>query len=99
MPRYLKVQWHHDFADEPVLLYSDVDDAGSEIRKVEVYRDGRLDWADETRATGTTMLSESVMPSVEEIDDQQEFSAEEISAAEFDSAWDRATGSGELPDP
>ena len=45
MRRYLKVTWHHDFPDEPSVLYSEID-AGYEIRKVDVYRDGTHDFAD-----------------------------------------------------
>jgi hypothetical protein len=33
--KYLKVVWVHDLPGEPVLLYSEVDDEGWEIRKVE----------------------------------------------------------------
>ena len=57
--RYWKVVWHHDFADEPVLLYSEIDDAGMEIRKVEVYRDGGMDYADSSGSTGTMQLRHS----------------------------------------
>lgn len=46
---YLKVLWLHDFADEPVELLSEIGPDGYEMRKVERYRDGRLDFADETR--------------------------------------------------
>ena len=56
MKRYLRVTWHHDLAEEPVLIFSDID-AGVETRKVEAYRDGRMDCADENSASGTTQLS------------------------------------------
>ncbi|WP_181138938.1 DUF6881 domain-containing protein [Streptomyces sp. Ru72] len=44
---YLKVIWHHDFPDEPVGILSEVGEDRYEVRKVEVFRGGRLDWADE----------------------------------------------------
>jgi uncharacterized protein DUF6881 len=90
MPRYQQVRWHHDLADEPVLLYSEID-AGFEVRKVEVYRDGRLDYADGSRSTGTTMLGEKLMPGVAEINEDPQFSAAVITAAEFERVWQRAT--------
>jgi hypothetical protein len=90
MTRYQKVYWHHESSDEPVVLYSEVDDSGWETRKVEAYRDGRQDFGDASRSTGTTMLGKVVTPSVEEIDAQQEFSAAEISHDEFESIWRRA---------
>lgn len=65
--RYLMVRWIHDLCDEPVELYSELDDADYEIRKVEIYRDGRRDFADEASSSGSTMLGEGPLPSLEEI--------------------------------
>jgi hypothetical protein len=89
MPRYQRVFWHHDLPDEPVVLYSEID-AGLEVRKVEVYRDGRHDYAGGSRSTGTTVLGEKMMPGVDEFNAEPEFSAGEISAEEFEQAWRRA---------
>lgn len=90
MTRYQKVVWHHDHPGEPVDLYSEID-SGFEVRKVEVYRDGRLDYADRSRSTGTTTLAEKVMPGVQEINEDPEFSAADITAEEFEQVWQRAT--------
>jgi hypothetical protein len=90
MPRYQKVLWRHDHPDEPVALYSEID-SGLEVRKVEVYRDGRHDYADRSRSTGTTVLGEMVMPGVDEINEDPEFSAAAIAAEEFERVWQRAT--------
>lgn len=89
MPRYQKVLWHHDLPDEPVVLYSEIE-SGFEVRKVEVYRDGRHDYADRSQSTGTTMLGEKLMPDVDEIDQDPEFSAVAIVAEEFEEVWQRA---------
>ena len=35
---YIKVQWIHNFEDEPILLYSELDSMRNEVRKVEVYK-------------------------------------------------------------
>ena len=43
--KYLKAAWKHAFEREPVLLYSGIDEARREIRKVETRRDGRSDRA------------------------------------------------------
>jgi hypothetical protein len=88
--RYQKVTWHHDLPDEPVTLYSEIS-SGYEVRKVEVFRDGRHDYADTTRSTGTTMLGEILTPSVGEIDQDPELSATTITASEFEQVWQRAT--------
>ena len=92
MARYQRVRWHHDFDDEPVILYSEVTDEGIETRKVDEYRDGRLEYADATRSIGTTFLSEKVMPSIQEIAKQAEFQPGEITKEEFEEVWRKATG-------
>lgn len=91
---YLKVQWAHDFPDEPVTFYSELGDDRYEVRKVQVYRDGRVEWADEDHETDTVGLSEVAVPSFEEIDDQAEFAAEIITADDFDAVWQRAVRTG-----
>ncbi len=88
--RWQRVIWHHDLAEEPTVLYSEVDDDGFELRKVDEYRDGRLDLADEVMQTGTTQLADQLMPSIEEIAAQEEFEPREISRDEFEAAWLRA---------
>lgn len=96
--RYQVVQWLHEIDDEPVLIYSEVDRGGCEVRKVEEYRSGRLDVAGDGIETGSTLLSETHLPTVEEIDTMDEFSAKEISAAQFEAVWRRALNWFELDD-
>jgi hypothetical protein len=90
--RYVKVAWHHDFPDEPVLFFSELGEDGYEIRKVQVFRDGRSEWADESHETASVGLSEIPFPPVEEISSQEEFDAEEISADEFEGVWMNSRG-------
>lgn len=90
--RYLKVLWCHDLPDEPVELYSEIDDAGYEIRKVEVYRDGRQYFADGESSSGTTTLGEGPLPSLEEIAEQEEFSPSLIGSVQFENVWRQAVG-------
>ncbi|WP_225828753.1 DUF6881 domain-containing protein [Streptomyces naphthomycinicus] len=90
--RYLKVLWSHDLSEEPVELYSELDDAGYEIRKVEIYRDGRRDFADGESSSGATMLGEGPLPSLEEIAEQEEFSPSLIEVADFERIWRQAVG-------
>jgi hypothetical protein len=93
IPRYQKVLWHHELPDEPVVLYSEIE-SGFEIRKVEVYRDGRHDFADGSRSTGTTVLGEKLMPDLDDINQDPEFSATAITAGEFEALWQRAAEDG-----
>ncbi|MFE3522397.1 DUF6881 domain-containing protein [Streptomyces sp. NPDC059161] len=85
--RYVKVEWHHNFNDDPVLYLSELGEDGYETRKVQFFRDGRSEWADEDRETATVGLSEIAFPATEEISRQPEFDAEEITAEEFEQAW------------
>jgi hypothetical protein len=81
---YLKVLWHHDFPDEPVHILSEIYEDQYEARKVEVFRDGRLGWADESRWSPSTMLGEVPVLPLEEINEQAEFTATIISEEDFE---------------
>jgi hypothetical protein len=87
--RYQKVLWHHDLPDEPVVLYAEIS-SGREVRKVEVFRDGRHDYAGPSGSTGTTMLSEIPTPADDEINQDPQFSATTIHASEFEQVWRHA---------
>jgi len=89
MMRYMKVRWIHDFADEPVLIYSEIEE-GLETRKVECFRDGHLDYASSEASSGSSFLAEGLMPLVQDIGADPEFEAETISYKEFQAVWVRA---------
>jgi hypothetical protein len=89
---YLRVHWRHDFPDEPVFLYSEVGEDGYEIRKDQSFRDGRLDWADESRETSLTGLGELPIGKVQEIAAEEEFTPQVIDRQEFEAVWQRAKG-------
>ena len=92
MTWYLRVAWHHDFPEEPVELYSEVDDDGYEVRKVHVFRDGHLEYADADVETPMTGLSEVPIGPVESIAAQDEFSPAIIGRQDFEEIWRLATG-------
>jgi hypothetical protein len=90
MVGYLKVEWHHEFSDEPVLLYSELDGERYEVRKVEVYRDGTRTFANADTHGGTSMLGEVPAPTMERFAELAEFTAVEISRTEFEAEWSAA---------
>lgn len=90
MMEYLCCEWRHDGDTEPVLLYSELDENRCEQRKVEVFRDGRHGFADDSVSTGGTWLGKNAVPALEEINAEEEFSARPIGAAEFERIWKRA---------
>lgn len=86
---YLRVHWHHTDPDQPAIYLSEVEQ-GVEVRKVEKYTDGRVDWAGPGGATGDTWLSEGLMPFPDEIESQEDFTSAPIDAADFEREWKMA---------
>ena len=94
---YLRVQWQHNFPEEPVELYSEVNDEGYETRKVQVFRDGRTERADADTETRMTGLSEVPIDPPGEIGLQDDFFPSVISRAEFERMWSQAEGAEGTP--
>ncbi|MBV9026901.1 MAG: hypothetical protein JO362_24595 [Streptomycetaceae bacterium] len=90
--KYWRVEWHHDFRDEPVVIYNEIGEDGYECRKVQKYRDGHLAWADEQYETDEIGLGEVPVGTLDEVNKQPEFSAVEITADEFTKIWREAGG-------
>jgi hypothetical protein len=93
--RYLRVEWLHSDQDDPVVLYSEVDDGGREIRKVEIFPDGHTGFADEAQSAGGTELGEKPLPPLEKIAADPEFRPAWITKDEFENVWanrSRSTG-------
>ena len=88
--KYVKVRWIHTSSDQPVMLYSELNDESWELRKVEVYADGRADFADREDQSGSTKLGIKPLPPLEEIAADPEFEPIVISAEEFEAAWESA---------
>lgn len=86
---YIKVEWIHSNSDEPVLLYSELDDDRWENRKMEIFGDGRLCYASVAESTGTTRLGEVPTPLLAEIGLDSEFKPFEITKQEFEELWAR----------
>ena len=87
---YLRCRWKHSFPDEPILLYSELDDERWEHRKVEIFADGRMAYADRHRESGDTGLGLVPVPPLAEIAADPQFDPAEISKAEFELVWNDA---------
>ena len=81
--------------DTPKLLYSELNSDLWEIRKVEVYADGRMDFADHEERAGSTKLGIECWPPLEDIAADPEFDLQIISENEFESMWGQAKESHE----
>jgi hypothetical protein len=84
---YTRVKWNHTFPDEPVLIYSELDDERMEIRKVHIYPDGRKQFGDMSDLDRVSILSTVPLPSISDINLMSEFDASEISKDEFERMW------------
>jgi hypothetical protein len=85
--KYIKVRWIHSDPDEPVWLYSELNDDMWEIRSIEIFPDGTKGFADDAEAVGTTKLSIEPLPSLKDIASDPQFIPEEITHQEFEGAW------------
>jgi hypothetical protein len=88
---YLYSKWKNSDPEDPVELYSELDPARWETRKVEIFRDGRMGYASQTQSAGDTRLAIVPIPSLGEIASQVEFEVKTIDGREFESVWKRAT--------
>lgn len=87
---YIKVHWKHNFSDEPILLFSELDDSRNEIRKVEIYRDDLMGYACEDISRNGTFLSECELPELSVINENTQFEGIEIDKEQFEKMWKKA---------
>jgi hypothetical protein len=85
--KYLMVDWLHNFSDEPIKIYSEIDEQRNEVRKIELFRDGKIGYATETVEFGGCGLSECPIPEIEEIATNPQFKPIEITREEFEEVW------------
>ncbi len=89
--QYLKVKWIHDFDDEPIYIYSELNQKREEIRKVEQLKSGKMDYANDIDFTGNVFLSELPIPENEEIETDPQFFVVVITKEDFEEIWNSAT--------
>ena len=95
---YLRVRWLHQFPDEPIWLYSELDEGRWETRKVEIFQDGSKAFASRVEDNGRTFLSVEPVPSLESIGTDPQFIPEEITSEAFETVWaDRGSPAGVRP--
>jgi uncharacterized protein DUF6881 len=93
---FMRVRWHHSSVEHPVMLYSELDETRWEVRKVDLFADGRLSYADARTSTGDTRLGEAAVPLLEEIAASSELEPAEIGRAEFEEIWERALAAEQI---
>lgn len=91
---YIKWHWKHDYEDEPILLFYEVDLANERYatRLVEVFTDGSVKPYIEE---GVEYVTEAPVPTVEEINRDEEFEAEIITKDEFERVYSLSRYTGD----
>ncbi len=89
--KYIKVKWIHNSKEDPIDLYSELDDHRFEVRKVEIFPDGSYGYADGKNNTKNTVLGDQEVPPFEEVNSRPEFKLKEINQEEFEDMWKTAT--------
>lgn len=99
--QYLKVEWLHDFQDEPVLIFGELRadiQSGEleEIRKIEIFKDGTMGYAC-LEEEYLSLVSESHWPVKEEITQDPQFKVHIITQQEFNLLWQEALAKHKYP--
>lgn len=89
---YIRVRWLHSSPDDPVDLWSELDPDREEVRKVEIWADGRVGYASGAGEVGGTRLGEVPVPPLSEINLDPQFQAKTVARADFESCWIDAVG-------
>jgi hypothetical protein len=84
---YIRVRWVHDFPDEPVELWSELDADRFELRKLEIWADGRVGYAAPKLEAGGTRLGTEPVASLEELGSDPQFEPAEVSESDFNALW------------
>jgi hypothetical protein len=84
---YIRVFWRHEAVNEPIELWSELDGDRYETRSLEIYRNGRVGYADATEEVGGTALCDLPLPPLAEIGSDPQFDPQEVSQAEFEVLW------------
>ena len=88
---YIRARWIHELSDEPEWFFHELDDERLELRRVEIHSDGVRRCFTRTELDELPALELGSIPTVEEIDAQDEFEAWAISVDQFEAEWTRST--------
>jgi hypothetical protein len=86
---YIRYRWDHNFEDDPVELWSELDEHRFELRKLEYFRDGSVGYADQLESSSRTQLGDQPVPHNAEIIAGGEFEELDVSEAAFEKRWKR----------
>ena len=86
--KYIQLKWNHTNPDEPVWIFSELDSNGKEVRKIECFRNGFCDVANEVTSSGTAALMTTPLPDLSLLARRDpEFTPVEITKEKFEEVW------------
>ncbi len=88
---YIDVRWQHENELDPIRLVSELDAGNFETRKLEFFRNGSVGFASVFGASRGVELGVAPVPSLEDINRDEQFNGVEISQADFEKMWSNAT--------
>ncbi len=88
--KYIRLKWNHSNPDEPVWIFSELDEDDREVRKIECFRNGFCDVATATVSSGTAALMTRPLPDLKALARRDpEFEPVEITQEEFEEVWNK----------
>lgn len=87
---YLEVNWIKPTTREPVQLFSEMNQHRAEARKIEIFADGTMGFADRSMTSHGTRLSTTPVYSIAAINACPEFACKPINQDRFERFWRRA---------
>lgn len=90
--KFIKVKWIHKKGEEnePIWLYSEIDNSRWETRRVEVFKDNKHKSYSQKQLQEIGLLGFEPYPELEFINSQNEFEGYEITKEEFEDIWTKA---------
>ena len=89
--KYVRLKWNHSNPDEPVWIFSELNEEGREVRKIECFRNGFCDVATALgSSSGSTALMTLPLPDLSTLAKRDpEFEPQIITKEEFDEVWSK----------
>ena len=91
MSQYILSDWRNDNPEEPFIVMGQIDDGRYPERIIDVLRDGRAETTVCQSESGEVLVDITEAPTLQEINDQDEFTACYTTASLFETTWQEAT--------
>lgn len=91
-----KVEWRQDNKDYPCLIYAELNSERFELRKIEIYPDGKnYQVSSNVKVDGPTKISVEAWPALQQIAKDEEFIISSITKQDFEVEWMKNSLAGE----